>query len=126
MVRSSTVLKSSVDNLPVAPAQIYLVHARIDKMPFEEFRQRRAEMFSKCRNRNRAREFFNRQSDDYKFCILTLVNRHNPGKFSIGEVGEDFESFDLHRRELIIQAMNLINRWGELLPGKFKLSDSII
>lgn len=124
MVRYATALQSNVRHLPVAPKQIYLVHNRVDKMSFDEFRAARQEMFSK--NRNRTLNFFNRQSEDYKFCVMTLVNRSAPGTFSANEIGNPFESFDLHRRELIITAMNKLNRWGELLPGKFKLSDSLV
>lgn len=65
---------------------------------------------------NRALRTFNKMSSDFKFTVLTLANRSNPGTFQERDIGEPFESFDESKRLLIIKAMNEISRWGTIIP----------
>ncbi|WP_312064544.1 hypothetical protein [Pantoea septica] len=90
-------------------------------MSFDEFRKSWRRMRSD--SRNPALVAFNRQSEEFKFCVLTLANRERPGSFRLQEVGDAFESFDEPRRALIIAAMNKMVRWGRLLPRPFSDAD---
>ncbi|WP_437887723.1 hypothetical protein [Phytobacter sp. V91] len=65
---------------------------------------------------NRALRTFNKMSSDFKFTVLTLANRSNPGTFQERDIGEPFESFDEEKSLLIIRSMNEISRWGSLIP----------
>ncbi|MCU5779315.1 hypothetical protein N5923_17665 [Erwiniaceae bacterium BAC15a-03b] len=108
-------------------SHIRLIHARTDQvesMTFEEFQQRWRQM--RKNNENPALRYFNRQSDDFKFCVLTLANREQPAAFKQDEIGKPFEYFDKYHRELIIKAMNKMSRWGELLPRRFSISDCFL
>ena len=93
-------------------------------MSFDEFRKSWRQM--RNNSRNPALVAFNRQNDDFKFCVLTLANRERPGSFRLHEVGNPFESFDEARRELIIAAMNKMVRWGRLLPRSFSDADQYL
>lgn len=93
----------------------------IAAMTFDEFRRSWRQLRSN--SRNPALIAFNRQSDEFKFCVLTLANREQPGSFRLQEVGNPFESFDEARRKLIIAAMNKMVRWGRLLPCPFSDAD---
>lgn len=75
---------------------------------------------------NRALRNFNKLNDDFKFVVMTLANRHEPGTFRQDEVGKPFEYFDRSRRLQIIKAMNEITRWGEILPRRFSLHECVI
>lgn len=75
---------------------------------------------------NGALRNFNKLSDDFKFVVMTLANREQPGVFKSDEVGKPFEYFDQPRRVLLIKAMNEIARWGEILPRRFSLHESVI
>lgn len=75
---------------------------------------------------NRALRNFNKLNDDFKFVVMTLANRRDPGTFRQDEVGQPFEYFDRARRLLIIKAMNEITRWGEILPRRFSLYECVI
>jgi len=93
-------------------------------MSFDEFRKSWRRLRSD--SRNPARVAFNRQSEEFKFCVLTLANREKPGSFRLHEVGDAFESFDEPRRALIIAAMNKLVRWGRLLPRPFSDADQYL
>ncbi len=106
---------------------IWLVHARADKvekMTFEEFRKTWRQR--RNNNRNPALNYFNRQNEAFKFCVLALANRGAPGTFRADDVGRPFESFDEKRREQIINAMNQLSRWGRILPRQFSVADSFL
>ncbi|MEZ3501610.1 hypothetical protein HP564_18935 [Pantoea sp. KPR_PJ] len=90
-------------------------------MNFDEFQKSWRQM--RNNNRNPALVAFNRQSDEFKFCVLTLANREKPGSFRLQEVGNAFETFDEARRKLIIAAMNKLVGWGRLLPRSFSDAD---
>lgn len=75
---------------------------------------------------NGALRNFNKLNDDFKFSVMTLANRKEPGAFKSDEVGRPFEYFDQPRRLLLIQAMNEIARWGEILPRRFSFHESVI
>lgn len=75
---------------------------------------------------NGALRNFNKLSDDFKFVVMTLANRSNPGTFKQDEVGQPFEYFDQERRLLLIQAMNEIARWGTLLPRRFSIHECVL
>ena len=47
---------------------------------------------------NKALRNFNKLDEDFKFVVLTLANRNNPGAFSSDEVGKPYEYFDMNRR----------------------------
>lgn len=115
------------DSSATAFSNIHLIHARVDHiepMTFAEFQQRWRQM--RKNNENPALRYFNRQGDEFKFCVLTLANREQPGSFKQDEIGKPFESFDEPRRELIIKAMNKMSRWGEILPRRFSVSDCFL
>ncbi|MGD8204943.1 hypothetical protein [Mixta calida] len=104
-----------------------LVHARVDKverMTFDEFRKTWRQLLKN--NSNPALNYFNRQNEEFKFCVMTLANRDAPGSFKVDEVGKPFEYFDESRRELIIVAMNKMARWGRILPRQFSIADSFL
>lgn len=75
---------------------------------------------------NRALRNFNKLDENFKFVVMTLANRLVPGAFRADEVGQPFESFDVERRRLIIQAMNEITRWGSILPRRFSPHECIV
>ncbi|MCR4458440.1 MULTISPECIES: hypothetical protein [Pseudescherichia] len=75
---------------------------------------------------NGALRNFNKLNDDFKFSVMTLANRNEPGAFKSDEVGRPFEYFDHARRLLLIKAMNEIARWGEILPRRFSLHESVL
>lgn len=77
-------------------------------------------------NSNPSLNYFNRQNEEFKFCVLTLANREQPGAFKQDEIGRPFEFFDERRRELIITAMNKMARWGKILPRQFSVADSFL
>lgn len=107
--------------------QIHLVHARVDaveKMTFSEFQQSWRQM--RKNNDNPALRYFNRQNDEFKFCVMTLANRDYPATFKQDEVGRPFESFTEIQREMIIKAMNKMCRWGQILPRQFSTADSFL
>ncbi|WP_234479920.1 hypothetical protein [Erwinia sp. S38] len=123
---TSLVNKTS-DNSATAFSDVHLIHARVDQvksMTFREFQQRWRQM--RKNNENPALRYFNRQSDEFKFCVLTLANREQLGAFKLEEIGKPFESFDVLRRELIIKAMNKMSRWSEMLPRRFSISDCFL
>lgn len=123
----TSIAKVVPDSSKATFRHIRLVHARADQvesMTFDEFRRRWRQMRSN--NENPALRYFNRQSDEFKFCVLTLANREHPATFKQEEIGKPFESFDEYRRELIIKAMNKMSRWGELLPRRFSISDCFL
>ncbi|WP_405423260.1 hypothetical protein [Pantoea stewartii] len=95
-----------------------------EKMTFDEFRQRWRLL--RDSNRNPALRYFNHQNDDFKFCVLTLVNRDWPGSFRQEDIGKPFECFDQLRRERIIMAMNKLARWGKILPRQFSTADCFL
>lgn len=112
---------------PTPFTEIRLLHARtdkIEKMTFDEFRKAWRQM--RRNNLNPALNYFNRQNEQFKFCVLTLANRDAPGTFKKDDVGRRFEYFDERRRELIIHAMNKIARWGKLLPRQFSVADAFL
>lgn len=107
--------------------EIRLVHARVDKverMTFDEFRKTWRQLLKN--NSNPALNYFNRQNEEFKFCVMTLANRDAPGSFKVDEVGKPFEYFDESRRGLIIMAMNKMARWGRILPRQFSIADSFL
>ncbi|MDU4942927.1 MAG: hypothetical protein E6X23_15495 [Mixta calida] len=123
----SVALAVNKKNAPASFTEIRLVHARADKvekMTFDEFRKTWRQM--RKANSNPALNYFNRQNDDFKFCVLTLANREAPGSFKADEVGKPFEYFDERRREKIITAMNKLSRWGRILPRQFSTADCFI
>jgi len=75
---------------------------------------------------NGALRNFNKLDDNFKFVVMTLANRNEPGAFKNDEVGRPFEYFDQSRRFLLIKAMNEIARWGEILPRRFSLHESVL
>lgn len=75
---------------------------------------------------NGALRNFNKLDENFKFVVMTLANRNEPGAFKNDEVGKPFEYFDQPRRLLLIKAMNEITRWGEILPRRFSLHESVI
>lgn len=91
-------------------------------MSFDEFRKSWRQQL-RSNSRNPALIAFNQQSDEFKFCVLTLANREKPGSFRLQEVGLNFETFDEARRALIIAAMNKMVRWGRLGPRAFSDAD---
>lgn len=107
--------------------EIPLVHARVDKverMTFDEFRKTWRQLLKN--NSNPALNYFNRQNEEFKFCVMTLANRDAPGSFKVDEVGKPFEYFNESRRGLIIVAMNKMARWGRILPRQFSIADSFL
>lgn len=72
---------------------------------------------------NKALRNFNKLDEDFKFVVLTLANRKNPGAFRADEVGKPYDYFDMDRRKLIILAMNKIARWGEILPRHISIHE---
>lgn len=113
--------------VPVPFNEIRLVHTHVDsveKMSFDEFRKAWRQQLKN--NRNPALNYFNRQNDEFKFCVLTLANRNAPGSFRLDDVGKPFEYFNEARRELIIVAMNKMSRWGRLLPRQFSVADCFL
>ncbi|GLR09093.1 hypothetical protein GCM10007905_18130 [Mixta theicola] len=113
---------------PAKPfTQIHLVHARVDtveKMTFSEFQQAWRKM--RKNNDNPALRYFNRQNEEFKFCVMTLANRERPATFRQDEIGRPFESFTESQREMIIRAMNKMCRWGRILPRQFSVADSFL
>lgn len=75
---------------------------------------------------NRALRTFNKLDDSFKFVVMTLANRANPGAFRTEEIGKPFEYFDVNRRKMIIIAMNEIARWGSILPRRFSIHECIL
>lgn len=75
---------------------------------------------------NRALRNFNKLDDSFKFVVMTLANRANPGAFRTEEIGKPFEYFDVNRRKMIINAMNEIARWGSILPRRFSIHECIL
>ncbi|EPV3666881.1 hypothetical protein [Enterobacter hormaechei] len=75
---------------------------------------------------NRALRNFNKLDDNFKFVVMTLANRANPGAFRTEEIGKPFEYFDVNRRKMIIIAMNEIARWGSILPRRFSIHECIL
>lgn len=75
---------------------------------------------------NRALRNFNKLDDNFKFVVMTLANRANPGTFRTEEIGKPFEYFDVNRRKMIIIAMNEIARWGSILPRRFSIHECIL
>ena len=120
-------LAVSVENSAKPFTQIHLVHARVDtveKMTFSEFQKAWRQM--RKNNDNPALRYFNRQNEEFKFCVMTLANRDRPATFKQDEVGRPFESFTEFQREMIIRAMNKMCRWGRILPRHFSLADSFL
>lgn len=112
---------------PASFSKIHMMGGRVDKiqpMTFDEFRKKWRQM--RDNNANPALRYFNRQNDEFKFCVLTLANRENPGRFKQEEIGKPFEYFDEKRRELIIIAMNKMARWGKILPRQFSTADCFL
>ena len=123
----STALAVTVNSTPAPFTEIRLVHARVDvieRMTFDEFRKSWRQM--RKNNSNPSLNYFNRQNEEFKFCVLTLANREQPGAFKQDEIGRPFEYFDEHRRELIIAAMNKMARWGKILPRQLSVADSFL
>ena len=75
---------------------------------------------------NRALRNFNKLDDNFKFVVMTLANRAHPGAFRTEEIGKPFEYFDVNRRKMIINAMNEIARWGNILPRRFSIHECIL
>lgn len=75
---------------------------------------------------NRALRNFNKLDDNFKFVVMTLANRANPGVFRMEEIGKPFEYFDVNRRKMIIIGMNEIARWGSILPRRFSIHECIL
>lgn len=96
----------------------------LQPITFDEFQKRWRQM--RDRHANPALRYFNQQNDAFKFCVLTLANRDHPKTFKANDVGEPFESFDECRRELIIEAMNKLARWGHTLPQQFSTADRVL
>lgn len=96
----------------------------VNKMSFDEFRKSWRQQ--RDNNANPSLRYFNRQNDEFKFCVLTLANRETPKTFSQEEIGQPFEYFDEYRRELIIMAMNKMARWGKILPRQFSTADCFL
>ncbi|AWQ17379.1 hypothetical protein C1N63_00280 [Pantoea ananatis] len=96
----------------------------VNKMSFDEFRKSWRQQ--RDNNANPSLRYFNRQNDEFKFCVLTLANRENPKTFSQEEIRKPFEYFDEYRRELIIMAMNKMARWGKILPRQFSTADCFL
>lgn len=120
-------LAANIDESVKPFTQIHLVHARIDavkKMTFSEFQQAWRKM--RKNNDNPALRYFNRQNEDFKFCVMTLANRERPTTFRQDEIGSPFESFTETQREMIIVAMNKMCRWGRILPRQFSVADSFL
>lgn len=113
---------------PAKPfTQIHLVHACVDtveRMSFSEFQQAWRKM--RKNNDNPALRYFNRQNEEFKFCVMTLANRERPTTFRQDEIGRPFESFTETQREMIIRAMNKMCRWGRILPRQFSVADSFL
>ncbi len=125
MGRSALALKTEQTEKPFT--QIHLVHARVDtveKMTFSEFQQSWRKM--RKNNDNPALRYFNRQNEEFKFCVMTLANRERPATFRQDEIGRPFESFSENQREMIIKAMNKMCRWGRILPRQFSTADSFL
>lgn len=125
MGRSALALKTEQTGKPFT--QIHLVHARVDtveKMTFSEFQQSWRKM--RKNNDNPALRYFNRQNEEFKFCVMTLANRERPATFRQDEIGRPFESFSENQREMIIKAMNKMCRWGRILPRQFSTADSFL
>jgi hypothetical protein len=95
-----------------------------EKMTFDAFRQHWRLL--RDHNRNPSLRYFNRQNDDFKFCVLTLANRDCPGMFRLEDIGRPFQFFDQARREHIILAMNKLARWGNILPRQFSTADCFL
>lgn len=124
---SNAVLAVPQKHATASFTEIRLVHARVDKverMTFDEFRKTWRQLLKN--NSNPALNYFNRQNEEFKFCVMTLANRDTPGSFKVDEVGKPFEYFDENRRELIIMAMNKMARWGRILPRQFSIADSFL
>ncbi|MCU5777809.1 hypothetical protein N5923_09920 [Erwiniaceae bacterium BAC15a-03b] len=114
-------------DIPTPFNEVRLIHARADtveKMTFEEFQKSWRQMRSN--NDNPALRYFNRQNGEFKFCVLTLVNREYPSTFKQDDIGKPFEFFEEERRRLIIKAMNKMARWGRILPRQFSESDGFL
>ena len=113
---------------PAKPfTQIHLVHARVDtveRMSFSEFQQAWRKM--RKNNDNPALRYFNRQNEEFKFCVMTLANRERPTTFRQDQIGRPFESFTETQRKMIIRAMNKVCRWGRILPRQFSVADSFL
>ncbi|UXD90749.1 hypothetical protein K2Y34_17095 [Cronobacter sakazakii] len=75
---------------------------------------------------NGALRNFNKLDDNFKFVVMTLANRMEPGTFKCDEVGKPFEYFDQPRRLMLIRAMNEITRWGDILPRRFSLHEAVL
>ncbi|ELY4216299.1 hypothetical protein SD377_003444 [Cronobacter turicensis] len=75
---------------------------------------------------NGALRNFNKLEGNFKFVVMTLANRMEPGTFKSDEIGQPFEYFDQPRRLLLIKAMNEITRWGEILPRRFSHHESYL
>ncbi|EOJ8601613.1 hypothetical protein ACM45N_002565 [Cronobacter sakazakii] len=75
---------------------------------------------------NGALRNFNKLDENFKFVVMTLGNRMEPGTFKSDEVGKPFEYFEQPRRLLLIKAMNEITRWGEILPRRFSHHESFL
>lgn len=75
---------------------------------------------------NKALRNFNKLDEDFKFVVLTLANRNNPGAFRSDEVGKPYEYFDMDRRKLIIASMNKISRWGGVLPRHISIHECFL
>lgn len=92
-------------NQPHAPGpftEIRLVHARVDtveKMTFSEFQKSWRQM--RKNKDNPALRYFNRQNDEFKFCVMTLANRERPATFRQDEIGQPFEYFSEEQRERV-------------------------
>ncbi|WP_428943247.1 hypothetical protein ACQK5W_10695 [Pantoea sp. FN060301] len=120
-------LVANIDESVKTFTQIHLVHVRVDaveKMTFSEFQQAWRKM--RKNNDNPALRYFNRQNDDFKFCVMTLANRERPTTFRQDEIGRPFESFTETQREMIIVAMNKMCRWGRIILCQFSVADSFL
>ena len=125
MGRTALAIKTEQPAKPFT--QIHLVHARVDtveRMSFSEFQQAWRRM--RKNNDNPAQRYFNRQNEEFKFCVMTLANRERPATFKQEEIGRPFESFTESQREMIIRAMNKMCRWGRILPRHFSVADSLL
>lgn len=120
----STVLSSSIPAAKKEFNNVYFMHARIDeplKMTGDECLARFRQQLKATSNS--AQRNFNKLDDNFKFVVLTLANRKEPAAFKSDEIGKPFEYFDKSRRFLIIDSMNEITRWGNILPRRFSKHD---
>jgi len=93
-------------------------------LPFKEFQITARKLFK--RHENIALRRFNTASDDFKFVVLTLSNRRKAKLFTPSDIGKPFEDFSEYQREMIIDSMNSLSKWGHALPNYISASDRIL